>query len=141
MLSRVSYALRETWQGFQRNWTLTAASVLTAAVSLLLAGMSFFIQKSFDQVLHQWSNNVQFVIFMKPDASPDQIAAVKSALDDQKASGVVRDAPYSGKADAYSESSMCARPPITSRSSASSRASSDGSRPGSGSCCSLRPWA
>ena len=103
MLSRVGYALRETWQGFQRNWTLTAASVLTAAVSLLLAGMSFFIQKSFDQVLRQWSNNVQFVVFMKPDASQDQIDAVKSALDDQMASGVVRDAPFTGKDESYDE--------------------------------------
>ena len=103
MLSRISYALRETWQGFQRNWTLTLASVLTAAVSLLLAGMSFFIQKAFDQVLHQWSNNVQFVVFMKPDATTDQIAAVKSALDEQQASGVVRDAPYSDKEASYQE--------------------------------------
>lgn len=103
MLSRVGYALRETWQGFQRNWTLTAASVLTAAVSLLLAGMSFFIQKAFDQVLQQWSNNVQFVVFMKPDATTDQIEAVKSALADQQASGVVRAAPYSGKEASYEE--------------------------------------
>jgi cell division transport system permease protein len=103
VLSRISYALRETWQGFQRNWTLTLASVLTAAVSLLLAGMSFFIQKAFDQVLHQWSNNVQFVVFMKPDATTDQIAAVKSALDEQQASGVVRDAPYSDKEASYQE--------------------------------------
>ena len=87
MLSRVGYALRETWQGFQRNWTLTAASVLTAAVSLLLAGVSFFIQKAFDQVLEQWSNNVQFVVFMQPDATDDQVAAVRSTLEDQQASG------------------------------------------------------
>jgi cell division transport system permease protein len=103
MLSRVGYALRETWQGFQRNWTLTVASVLTAAVSLLLAGMSFFIQKAFSQVLEQWGNNVQFVVFMKPDATDDQIAAVRAALDEQQTSGVVRDAPYSGKEEAYAE--------------------------------------
>jgi cell division transport system permease protein len=103
MLSRVGYALRETWQGFQRNWTLTLASVLTAAVSLLLAGMSFFIQKAFDQVLHQWSNNVQFVVFMKPDATTDQIAAVRSSLDDAKAAGIVRQAPFSDKAASYAE--------------------------------------
>jgi len=103
MLSRVGYALRETWQGFQRNWTLTAASVLTAAVSLLLAGVSFFIQKAFDQVLEQWSNNVQFVVFMQPDATDDQVAAVRSTLEDQQASGIVRDAPYTDKAASYEE--------------------------------------
>ena len=103
MFSRVSYALRETLQGFQRNWTLTLASVLTAAVSLLLAGMSFFIQKAFDQVLHEWSNNVQFVVFMKPDATGDQVAAVKSTLDQQISSGVVRQAPYVDKAGSYEE--------------------------------------
>lgn len=103
MFSRVGYALRETWQGFQRNWTLTVASVLTAAVSLFLAGMSFFIQKAFSQVLEQWSNNVQFVVFMRPEASTDQIAAVKAVLDDQIASGVVREAPYSDKAASFEE--------------------------------------
>jgi cell division transport system permease protein len=103
MFSRIGYALRETWQGFQRNWTLTLASVLTAAVSLLLAGMSFFIQKAFDQVLHEWSNNVQFVVFMKPDATTDQIAAVKATLDQQTASGVVRQAPYVDKAATFVE--------------------------------------
>ena len=103
MFSRIGYALRETWQGFQRNVTLTVASILTAAVSLLLAGMSFFIQKSFDQVLEQWSNNVQFVVFMKPDATTDQIAAVKSALDDQQGAGVVKQAPFSDKTQSYEE--------------------------------------
>jgi len=103
VFSRIGYALRETWQGFQRNWTLTLASVLTAAVSLLLAGVSFIIQKAFDQVLNQWSNNVQFVVFMQADAAPEQIAAVKAVLDEQTASGVVREAPYVEKAESYEE--------------------------------------
>jgi cell division transport system permease protein len=95
MLSRVGYALRETLQGFRRNVTLTVASILTAAVSLLLAGMSFLIQKAFDQVLAQWRDNVQFVVFMHPDASPEQIAAVESSLADQKAAQIIADKEYS----------------------------------------------
>ncbi len=103
MFSRIGYALRETWQGFKRNITLTVASILTAAVSLLLAGMSFLIQQAFDQVLEQWRGNVEFVIFMKPDASPDQIAAVTAALADQQAAGVVADAPFLSKEASYKE--------------------------------------
>ena len=83
---------------------LSCSSLVSlAAVSLLLAGMSFIIQKAFDQVLEGWSNNVQFVVFMKPDAAADQIAAVQAALDEQIAAGVVKAAPFSDKATSFDE--------------------------------------
>jgi cell division transport system permease protein len=103
MFSRIGYALRETWQGFKRNVTLSVASVLTAAVSLFLAGMSFFIQKAFDQVLEQWSGNVEFVVFMTPEASDEQIAAVQAALAEQQAAGNVDQAPYWDKQQSFDE--------------------------------------
>src|SRR5436190_9066456 len=98
MFSRIGYAFRETFQGFRRNITLTVASVLTAAVSLLLAGMSFMIQRAFDQVLAQWRDNVQFVVFMQPDASQDQIDAVTSSLADQQAAQIIEKAEFGNKA-------------------------------------------
>jgi cell division protein FtsX len=38
MWSRIAYAFRETWASFRRNLTLTAAAVVTSAISLLLVG-------------------------------------------------------------------------------------------------------
>jgi cell division transport system permease protein len=103
MFSRIGYAFRETWQSFQRNVTLSVASVLTAAVSLLLAGMSFLIQKAFDQVLANWRDNVQFIVFMNSNASPDQIEAVKATLAEQQNAGLVREAPFFSKEQSFAE--------------------------------------
>ncbi|MTA09331.1 MAG: ABC transporter permease, partial [Actinobacteria bacterium] len=50
MLTRISYALRETWVSFRRNITLTGAAVVTSAVSLLLVGSTFLIQRAFDNL-------------------------------------------------------------------------------------------
>ena len=54
MLSRIAYAFRETWASFRRNLTLTAAAVLTSAVSLLLVGTTFLVQRGFDNLLVRW---------------------------------------------------------------------------------------
>ncbi|MEY2995335.1 MAG: hypothetical protein RLZZ39_160, partial [Actinomycetota bacterium] len=43
MLARISYALRETFASLRRNVTLTAAAIVTSAVSLLLVGSTFLI--------------------------------------------------------------------------------------------------
>src|SRR6187401_3086109 len=103
MFSRIGYAFRETIQGFRRNITLTVASVLTAAVSLLLAGMSFLIQRAFDQVLAQWRDNVQFVVFMQPDASPEQVDAVTASLAQQQESQIIKEATFGDKAYSFGE--------------------------------------
>lgn len=80
MLSRITYALRETKASFQRNITLTAAAIVTSAVSLLLAGSTFLIQRAFDNLLVQWKGGVELIVFMNSDARPEQIAVVESTL-------------------------------------------------------------
>ena len=54
MLARISYALRETFASLRRNVTLTAAAIVTSAVSLLLVGSTFLIQRAFDNLLTRW---------------------------------------------------------------------------------------
>ncbi len=71
MLSRFGYAFRETWASFQRNVTLTAAAILTAAVALLLAGATFLIQNSFSNLLAKWQDGVQMIVFVNAGATPD----------------------------------------------------------------------
>jgi cell division transport system permease protein len=80
MFSRVSYAFRETWASFQRNVTLTAAAILTAAVALLLAGTTFLIQNSFSNLLAKWQGGVQMIVFVNPGATQDQIDQLRTAL-------------------------------------------------------------
>ena len=75
MLSRLSYTLRETWASFRRNVTLTVAAIITAAVSLLLFGLTLLIQHGFDNLLARWEGGVEMIVFVNPTATPDQLTA------------------------------------------------------------------
>lgn len=83
MLSRIGYAFRETWASFRRNLTLTAAAVLTSAVSLLLVGATFLIQRGFDNLLVRWKGDVEMIVFVASDADPAQIAYIESTIKSQ----------------------------------------------------------
>lgn len=72
MWSRITYAFRETSASFQRNLTLTAAAILTAAVALLLVGITFLIQKSFSNLLTKWQGGVEMIVYIRAEASNDQ---------------------------------------------------------------------
>ncbi len=103
MFSRIAYAFRETWEGFRRNITLTAAAVLTSAVSLLLVGATFLIQRAFENLLVQWRGDVEMIIFVRSDASAEQIALVDSVL---RASPTIIDVEklrYLNKTESYEE--------------------------------------
>jgi len=103
MFSRIAYAFRETWEGFRRNITLSAAAVLTSAVSLLLVGATFLIQRAFENLLVQWRGDVEMIIFVRSDASAEQIALVDSVL---RASPTIIDVEklrYLNKTESYEE--------------------------------------
>jgi cell division transport system permease protein len=103
MLSRIAYAFRETWASFRRNLTLTAAAVLTSAVSLLLVGTTFLIQRGFDNLLVRWKGDVQMIVFMSSDASPENIAFVESTIKAQPNVIDVEAVRYLDKAASYAE--------------------------------------
>ncbi len=84
MFSRITYAFRETWASFQRNLTLTAAAILTAAVALLLVGVTFLIQEGFSNLLAKWTGGVEMIVYVQPEYSNDQ--ARIDALQQQLAS-------------------------------------------------------
>lgn len=98
MLSRFGYAFRETWASFQRNVTLTAAAILTAAVALLLAGTTFLIQNSFSNMLAKWQDGVQMIVFVNAGASEDQISVLRTGLE-QNAN--VKSVEYYDQAQSY----------------------------------------
>jgi cell division transport system permease protein len=80
VLNRIAYWLRETFSSLKRNLTLTMAAVLTAAVSLALLGVALLAREGVANQLVQWKGGVQFIVFMKADATDDQIAAVREVL-------------------------------------------------------------
>ncbi|MFM9120140.1 MAG: cell division protein FtsX, partial [Acidimicrobiaceae bacterium] len=88
---------------FRRNITLTAAAVLTSAVSLLLVGSTFLIQRAFENLLVQWRGDVEMIVFVRSDASAEQIALIDSVL---RASPTIIDVEklrYLNKTESYEE--------------------------------------
>jgi cell division transport system permease protein len=80
MIQRLSYAIRETIASFRRNVTLSVAAVITSAVSLLLVGATFLIQRAFDNLLVQWRGDVGMIVFVRPDVAPDALTFIEQNL-------------------------------------------------------------
>ncbi|MFM8857925.1 MAG: cell division protein FtsX [Actinomycetota bacterium] len=103
MLTRISYAFRETWASFQRNVTLTAAAIITSAVSLLLVGTTFLIQRAFDNLLTRWKGDVELIVYVRSDAAPEQIQVIEQALRSQPSIIDVEQLQYLDQAASYAE--------------------------------------
>ena len=84
MISRIAVLLRETAASFRRNLTLTAASVITAAVSLLIFGLTLIIQHGFDNLLAQWEGGVEMIVHVNAGAGDAQRAVIEEALVQQE---------------------------------------------------------
>ena len=84
MISRIAYVLRETAASLRRNLTLTAAAVITAAVSLLIFGLTLIIQHGFDNLLAQWEGGVEMIVHVNAGAGDAQRAVIEEALVQQE---------------------------------------------------------
>ena len=103
MIARIAYAFREMWASFRRNLTLTIAAILTSAIALLLVGTTFLIQRAFDNLLVQWRGDVEMIVFVRSDATPEQISLIDQTI---KAAPTIIDAEklqYLDKTQSYEE--------------------------------------
>jgi cell division transport system permease protein len=94
MFSRVGYTLRETWASFQRNVTLTFAAIITAAVSLLIFGLTLLIQHGFDRLLERWEGGVEMIVFVNAGTAPDGLQFISDALSQQQENGTIESFEY-----------------------------------------------
>ncbi len=94
MLSRFRYTLRETFAGFKRNVTLTAAAIITSAVSLLIFGLTLLIQHGFDNLLQRWEGGVEMIVFVSANTQPDGLDFISDTLNEQVANGTVASFEY-----------------------------------------------
>lgn len=99
-MRQLAYFARETLISLRRNLLMTAAGILTVTVSLLLLGGILLFQQWVDNGTDKWKHGVEFEIFMKPDATEQQIDAVGRDLDQDRQ---VRSAQFLTKQDAYEE--------------------------------------
>ena len=103
MIQRISYAFRETIASFRRNVTLSVAAIITSAVSLLLVGATFLMQRAFDNLLVQWRGDVGMIVFVSPDVTPEALKFVEQNLKSQPNIIDVPKLKYLDKAGSFEE--------------------------------------
>ena len=84
----------------RRNKLMTAAGVITVAVSLCVLGGALLMTRLVDHGTQKWKDGVQFEVFMVTDATTSQVKAVQSQL---SGDSDVDHFTYLSKQDAYKE--------------------------------------
>jgi cell division transport system permease protein len=80
MAIKADYVLRETGTNLFRNFSITVASILTISVSLFLFGVSLMLSQGVNNATRQWQGGIEFIIFINPNASNDQVQAIDQQL-------------------------------------------------------------
>ena len=94
------YALRETGQNLWRNVMLTLATVITIGVSLWLFGSFFLLDYAVDNATARWEGGIEFVVWIDPEASPEQDNTIRTTIDESPA---IKDWTYVDQEAAYEE--------------------------------------
>jgi cell division transport system permease protein len=100
MAVNLEYVFRETASNLKRNLSMASAALLTVAVSLTLVGGALLVKRGVDRATVQWKGNVELSIFMKAEASQQELEAVNRQL---LAMPEVSRFRYVDKAQAYEE--------------------------------------
>ncbi len=100
MAVRVDYIVKETAYNIIRNPSLSIATVLTVAVSLSLLGAALLIQQGVNGLQTRFKDDVEFIIWIKQDATDEQIQSVERALDE---SPVVESSVFINRTQTFSE--------------------------------------
>ncbi len=82
MALKLDYAVRETWTNLRRNVVISVASVLCVTVSLSLVGVALMARQGVERATQRWQDGVEFIVFISPDATGDQLDAVGSSLEE-----------------------------------------------------------
>jgi cell division transport system permease protein len=82
MAARPAYLIKESFSNLRRNVLMTATAILTITVSLTIVGAALLLRQGMNNVSVQFSNEVQLSVYMTPEATAAQIAAVRSDIDE-----------------------------------------------------------
>lgn len=80
-----NYVVRETTANLTRNITLTVASVLTVFVSLAIVGTTVLVRQGAQNMTKQFEGGVEFIVYLDPGITKDQLDTVKANLEDNPA--------------------------------------------------------
>ncbi len=80
-LAPAEYFAKETASNLWRNRVMALAAILTVAVSLSLVGTSLLLRQAVNRQVGQLGANVSLEVFMNPGVSHQQIAEVRSMIE------------------------------------------------------------
>ena len=75
-----AYVGKEAATNLWRNRLMTAAAILTVAVSLALVGSALLLKQGASKATELWQNGVQTIVWVKPSAGPAQTNALGTQL-------------------------------------------------------------
>jgi len=82
MFYRFGYLFRETGNNLWRNTTLFLATIVAVWISLAMFGSAIIIRDGVGQATGRWSDGIQFIVFMRLDASQDQFEEVNRSIEE-----------------------------------------------------------
>jgi cell division transport system permease protein len=82
MALKVDYVVKETGRNLVRNPLLSLATVVVVVVAVALVGGSLLLRQGVANATSRWRGDIEFIVFMNPDASPEQIEGVQGALEE-----------------------------------------------------------
>src|SRR5687768_1533265 len=72
--------LERAWRGSKNDWRLHVLSIFSVAVAFVCLAASILVVVNVHSVRARWAETGRASVFLKPDATPDQIAAIEKAL-------------------------------------------------------------
>jgi cell division transport system permease protein len=100
MALKVDYVVKETARNLIRNPLLSLATIVVVTVAVALVGGSLLIRQGVSNATERWQGDIEFIVYMNPDATQDQIDAVQRELDE---SPQVAESIYLDQEAAYEE--------------------------------------
>ena len=98
MARKWNYFFRETSIALRRNALVTFAAISTAFISLFLVGGSLLVSRQVDLMTGEWAGKVEVSVFLRDDASEDEITALGQKIE---ALPEVREVYFENRQQAY----------------------------------------
>ncbi len=91
LLQALAYFFWEAVRNLLRGWRISSLAVATTALSLFIGGTLVLLGTNLTRAVDQWRADAQVVIYLAEDASSDQLAALRSGLENSSVWTQVRE--------------------------------------------------
>jgi cell division transport system permease protein len=93
----LKYFVNEAAESLLRSWRAAVLAIMTIAAGLFVLGFFLMVNNNLQQVVARWSESAEMSIFLKDEATKEQLQAVDSTV---AASGLARERKFLSKTDA-----------------------------------------